>query len=374
MSDEDPVVVTAAGVVSPYGEGLDAALAGLAAGQVCAEQRSVAGVSAMIAAVPPLSAELEALRAERRPAQAFLASAVRQALVGAPRPQAFYFGTCSGEMQRFEAWLERLTKGERPGDERAFYEMPAARVAEQHGLPAPVVFTSACTSALTALQAAFVAVASGRVDSALAAGSDATCAFAASGFLTLKAASAAAAKPFAKSRGGLNFGEGAAAVVLERESLAVRAGRKAIARVHGVGLSGDAKHVTAPRQDALGLSVAVEQALAGWPHGSVDVYVTHGTGTTANDAMELALGARFSLLGKPWIVHKAFIGHAMGASGLISFVLANEQMRSGARTGVSYDDVEAGVILNASLAGAKRAVASAAAFGGSNAAVAWEAL
>jgi 3-oxoacyl-(acyl-carrier-protein) synthase len=370
----EAVVVTSVGLVSPYGAGVDVAIEGLIAARPCAEHREVAGVQGMIAAVPTLSSELEALRRDRRPAEAFLRSAIEQVLSGVERPGGFYFGTCSGEMQRFEAWLAQIKQGERPPPEDAFYEAPAARVARDHGLPAPLVFTSACTSALTALYAAFEAVQSGKITSALAAGSDATCAFAASGFLTLKAASGGAAKPFSKSRGGLNFGEGAVAVMLESERAAKARGARPIARITGVGLSGDAKHVTAPRQDALGLAVAVEQALGGASAASIDVYVSHGTGTQANDAMEIALGRRFGLLGRPWLAHKAFIGHAMGASGLMSFVLANEQMRRGVTARVPYDDVEAGVMLRASLSGCKRALASAAAFGGSNAALAWEAL
>lgn len=364
MSDE--VVVTSVGLVSPFGIGVEAAVEGLRAGRVCAASRDVAGVSAMIAAVPPLSSEGEALRAERRPAQAFLHAAVTEALRGSGAPDAFFFGTCSGEMQRFEQWLPDAAAD---ADEGAWYEAPAARVAQALALPRPLVFTSACTSALAAFHAGWAAVRSGRAQRALVAGSDATCAFAASGFLTLKAASMQPSKPFSVSRGGLNFGEGAVAVLLERATQA----SKPLATIRGVGLSGDAKHVTAPRQDGLGLSVAIEQALAGWAKDSIDVYVTHGTGTQANDAMELAVGARFSWIGKPWIAHKAFVGHAMGASGLMSFVLANEQMRRGLTTKAPYDDVEAGVVLHASLSGAKRAVASAAAFGGSNAAVAWEA-
>ncbi|MCC6808406.1 MAG: hypothetical protein IT381_13360 [Deltaproteobacteria bacterium] len=371
------VVVTGVGLVSPYGSGVDAAITGLAAGRMCAAEREIApGTKAMVAAVPELAPSFEALRRERRPAEAFLSDAVAQALaaIGKARPRGFYYGTCSGEMQRFEDWLSAITRGETPSepDHGAFYEAPALRVARARDLPAPLVFTSACTSALTALHAAYAAVKSGAVECALAAGSDATCAFATTGFVVLKAASAEQSRPFSRSRKGLNFGEGAAAVVLESEASAAARGAKVLARLQGVALSGDAKHVTAPRQDGAGLAVAIERALGDWRSESIDAYVAHGTGTQANDAMELAIGTRFGFLGKRWLAHKAFIGHAMGASGLMSFILANEQMRRGVELRVPYDDLEAGVALNGSLAGAKRAVASAAAFGGSNAAVAWE--
>jgi 3-oxoacyl-(acyl-carrier-protein) synthase len=361
------VVVTGVGLVSPYGVSVDTAIEGLSQARVCAAEREVAGVRAMVASVPPLPPELEALRLDRRPAEAFLIAALEQALERAAKPRAFYFGTCSGEMQRFETWMAQFQN-----ETGAFYEAPAARLARQFELDDPLVFTSACTSALTAFAAAFDAVASGEVESALAAGSDATCAFATSGFLTLKAASMQVCRPFSRTRGGLNFGEGAVAVVLESERSALARGAEILARIQGVGLSGDAKHVTAPRQDGVGLELAIRAALGPWSSESLDVYVAHGTGTHANDAMELALGARLGLLGKPWLAHKAFTGHAMGASGLISFVLANEQMRRGLDVCMPYEDIEAGVRLNASLKGCKRAVASAAAFGGANAAVAWE--
>lgn len=202
----------------------------------------------------------------------------------------------------------------------------------------------------------------------MVAGTDGLCDFTTSGFAALRATSPEACRPFSRSRRGLSFGEGAAVLVLESERSAAARGAKRLGEIRGVGLSSDASHRTAPRADAVGLERAVRQACP--QPEAADVYVSHGTGTLASDASELALGARAGLLGKPWLAHKAFIGHAMGASGLISLVLALEQMRASANFSVPYEDLEAGVQLHGSLAGATSALVVAAAFGGSNAA-AW---
>ncbi len=353
------VHVTGLGLVSPFGASVEAGMRGLARGASCARSVELAGFSVTAAAVPALDAASEALRADHRPAEAFLRLAVAEAVAHAgidSRGVPLFVGTCSGEMQRFEAGLL-------PHD---WYEQPGLGAARAFDLGPVTTFASACTSSLSALAGAVQAVASGRHGRAIAAGTDAMCSFAASGFFSLKAASVGAATPFARERKGLNFGEGAAAVVIEA------APRQSLARVHGVGLSCDAKHVTAPRADALGLERAVKRALDDAGGVRPELYVSHGTATQANDAMEITLGARLDLLGVPWIAHKAFIGHAMGASALMSFVLATEQLRRGAEISVPYGDWEPGVRLAGSLAGRHRALLAAAAFGGSNAAVAWE--
>jgi len=350
--------VTGVGLCSPFGNGVDRALVGLAEGRTRARDYVLSGFTVMAATVPELDAASEALRSGGRPAQAFLCNAVEQAIAQSgidPKGVPLFVGTCSGEMQRFE-------RDEGPPD---WYAQAGVGAANAFGLGTVTTFTSACTSSLSALAAAHSAIASGRIDRAIVAGTDATCTFAASGFFTLRAASARNALPFSIKRSGLNFGEGAAAIVLERTV------SRAVARIDGVALACDAKHVTAPCADALGLERCVKRALSRSGHDPVDVYVTHGTATVANDAMELELGRRMQLLGKPWLAHKAFIGHAMGASALMSFVLANEQMRREVETRAPYSELEAGVVLDASLKGTRRALLAAAAFGGSNAALVW---
>jgi 3-oxoacyl-(acyl-carrier-protein) synthase len=339
--------------VTPFGLGVEAAVHGLARRESRVVHEALGGVLPVMAArVPGVFSD--------RPAEAFLRLAVQEAVAGQDvRGVPFFVGTCSGEMAAFERWLADKAL---PGDPaRDWYEAPARAVAAELGLGAPLVFASACTSALTALHCGYTSILRGDSERAIVAGVDALCLFAASGFTTIKAASGEISKPFSRTRGGLNFGEGAVAILLSQKPTRFV--------LKGTALSADAKHITSPRADAVGLERAVRAALGAH---TFDLYVAHGTGTVANDAMELTLGERMGFLDKPWLAHKGLIGHAMGASGLLSMVLANEQMRRGLDTPPAYADAE--VSLGGPLAGKRTALVAAAAFGGSNAAAYWEAL
>lgn len=364
------MAITGLGMVTPFGHGSEAVLDGLARGQSSVRSVELDGLDGqrLCAALVPVSPSLPVVAGGDRSSQ-FLVAAAKEALEnsGAPRGRMGWFvGTCSGAMRDFELWTGG---GAGSRDAGRWYQAPGERARDALTPGAPVLtFTSACTSSLAALHAAVRALRRGELDTAIVAGTDATSAFAASGFVALKAASETPSRPFARVRSGLSFGEGAAALVLEREA------RAPLGYVQGTALSCDARHVTAPRVDGLGLELAIAGAArdAGVDLGEVEVYASHGTGTVANDAMELLVARRLGLLGKPWLAHKGFIGHAMGASGLLSLALALLQARAGADFSVPYSDWEDGVVLAGSLRGVRRGLVAAAAFGGSNGAALWE--
>ncbi len=337
-------VVTGAAVLTPFGD-LRATLNGLAQGQTAIRRGAP-------------HAETSAARVEEGPpsdrAAAFLAKAAAAALADAGLQSCVsaYVGTCSGAMDVFEAWWSGRAAA------RQFYALPLTGAAVK-------TFSSACTSSLAALWAAARQLGDAPV---LVAGADAMCDFTSRGFAALRATDANPCRPFSQTRAGLSFGEGAAALILESAESAKRRGAKVLFTLAGVGLSADAAHRTAPRADAQGLELAVRRACPDPP--LADIYVAHGTGTQASDAAELVLGERLGWLGRPWLAHKAFLGHAMGASGLMSVILASAQLRAAADYGVPYDDFDPRLKMRGSLTGCRSAVIGAAAFGGSNAA-AW---
>lgn len=145
---------------------------------------------------------------------------------------------------------------------------------------------------------------------------------------------AGASRPFDAERSGFVFGEGGAAMILEREEHARSRGATIYARVLGGSMTNDAFHVTAPDPGGEGAARAILLALkdAGLKTTDVDVIYAHGTSTPLNDvtetkAIKAALGEH--AYGTPISATKSMIGHTMGAAGAISALAAVQGMRDG---------------------------------------------
>ena len=135
--------------------------------------------------------------------------------------------------------------------------------------------------------------------------------------------------PFDKKRDGFVLGEGAGALVLEEEGRARKRGAKIYARLAGYGMSADAHHITAPREDAKGAIACMRGALqdaqadAPLPPEAIGYINAHGTSTPLGDAAETraiksVFGAR---AGKVFVSStKSMIGHLLGAAGGIEAV------------------------------------------------------
>lgn len=141
-----------------------------------------------------------------------------------------------------------------------------------------------------------------------------------------------ACRPFDKSRAGFVVSEGAAVMILEELEHAKRRGANILAEVRGYGLSGDAWHMTAPREDGSGAFLAMKRALmnAGVKPAEVDYINAHATGTVVGDAAEAA-AIRSLMLGddgaeKEGEVNvsstKGAVGHLLGAAGAVEAVFA----------------------------------------------------
>ena len=135
--------------------------------------------------------------------------------------------------------------------------------------------------------------------------------------------------PFDKKRDGFVLGEGAGALVLEEEGRARKRGAKIYARLAGYGMSADAHHITAPREDAKGAIACMRGALqdaqadSPLPPEAIGYINAHGTSTPLGDAAETraiksVFGAR---AGKVFVSStKSMIGHLLGAAGGIEAV------------------------------------------------------
>ena len=215
----------------------------------------------------------------------------------------------------------------------------AAWVGMEHGFRGPnMTYSTACSSSAVAIGEAWLRVASGQLDVAIAGGAEAPLAAG-----SLKAWCAlhtvaqldpqephASCRPFSKNRSGMVLGEGAAMLVLEPWDRAVARGAPIVGEILGYGLSSDGSHITRPSVE--GQAAALRSALqsAQIDVGAVDAINAHGTGTQANDSTETAairavFGARAERI--PISATKAVHGHLLGAAGALECVLSLMAMR-----------------------------------------------
>ncbi len=200
----------------------------------------------------------------------------------------------------------------------------AERAAAQLGATVVETVSVACASGNAALGLARDLLNDGECDVVLAGGVDALSDFVMAGFGVLRAMAPTACRPFDRQRNGLNLGEGAALLVLERPDDARRRGAKIRALLSGFGASADAYHMTSPAPDGRGAAAAMCAALdeAGAQASDVALVSAHGTATALNDRMEAhALAQLFGATTPPVNSIKGAIGHTLAAAGALEAVM-----------------------------------------------------
>ena len=341
------IAVTGLGAVTAWGWGAGPLWDGLKAGRTTiAEARDfdVTGQRTRLTGeVPAAPAGLDVTKAPhwRRWSRAdrFATAAAQEAWDAAALPAAtdpttvgVFFGGSTAAMAEAERFFLRLT-GKEEGALRLSplanhpLSSPGDAVARRLGLAGPVEsLSSACASGALAVAAALEALRCHDVDVAVAGGSDSLCSLTYAGFNSLRAVDADTCSPFREQRAGLNLGEGAGVLVLEREADARARGAHIVGFVLGAGASCDAHHMTAPHPQGEGAARAIEAALddAGVTPDDVTFVNAHGTGTPLNDraewhALEAAFGERAGSI--PVTSSKALLGHFLGSSGAIEAVV-----------------------------------------------------
>jgi 3-oxoacyl-[acyl-carrier-protein] synthase II len=202
-----------------------------------------------------------------------------------------------------------------------FSSTPVDIIASEFGFAGlRLCIAAACSSSTIAIGQAADAIRVGRIDMALAGGTDALARLTFSGFNALKLMDPEACRPFDRGRAGMNIGEGAAVLVLEEMGHA-RARRAGIyGELAGYSFGCEAFHVTAPEPDGRPVTAVVCEALrdALLTPGDVDHVNAHGTATPQNDRAEArgfrtVFGDRSSRL--PVTSVKSMLGHCLGAAG-----------------------------------------------------------
>lgn len=248
------------------------------------------------------------------------------------------FGSVMATRPSLERWLTTAPAGTRADARHAAWAHPS-RVsrapAQRLGFGGPnCVIATGCAAGNSAIALGADLLRAGRADAMVVGGADELSQAMLAMFDSFGVLSPDAVRPFDRAREGLLLGEGAAALVLEREADARARG----ARIHGYVLGyanvADAYHPTAPHPEGRGAIRAMRRALehAGVEAGDVDHVSAHGTGTPANDAVEAhairtVLGAAADAA--PVTALKSMLGHSQGAASAIEGVGCMLAIRDG---------------------------------------------
>lgn len=255
----------------------------------------------------------------------------------APERIAISLGTSLGGARSGEEfhrqWLQR---GLRRADATLLRQYPlhsvADYLAEQFGFTGPrTVQSNACAAGAVAIAYGVELIESGQADVVIAGGVDPLAYFSFGGFSCLGALDPLHCAPYTRSS-GLNLGEGAGIVVLERRKAVRKRGMPVLAMVKGYGLSADAHHPTAPDPTGKGAVRAMEAALemGGLVADDVDYVNGHGTGTPANDSVETRALSHLRPGAPPPISStKSMVGHTLGAAGAVEAVTTVLALRDG---------------------------------------------
>ena len=141
---------------------------------------------------------------------------------GASRPRtALVSATSVGGMDLTEQFFPQFMQDDRSGRLRQVVHHDCAdstiSIARYCGIDGFVTtISTACSSAANALMLAVRLLRHGVADRVVAGGTDSLCRFTLNGFKSLMILDSAPCRPFDESRAGLNLGEGAAYLVLER--------------------------------------------------------------------------------------------------------------------------------------------------------------
>lgn len=221
-------------------------------------------------------------------------------------------------------------------------DIAAGHISIRFGLKGPnYATTSACATASHAIADAFMLVQRGSADVMFCGGSEASITpMAIGGFNAARAISTwndrymEASRPFDKDRNGFVMGEGSGTLVLEEYEHAVARGAKIYAEIIGVGLTGDAHHITAPAPGGEGAVRSMREALrdGGISPEVIDHINAHGTSTELNDINETsAIKTVFGEHAYKISVNstKSMTGHLLGAAGAVESIAAILALKNG---------------------------------------------
>ena len=212
----------------------------------------------------------------------------------------------------------------------------AANISVFYGLTGRLITTNtACTSGSMSIGYAFENIRNGQQDIMLAGGAEELSPADSAVFDVLFAASGLNDRPeltpkaYDKNRDGLVIGEGAGTLILEEYEHAVARGAKIYAEMVGYGTNTDGTHITQPNKVTMRKAMELALESADLTPDKIGYVNTHGTATLAGDVAESH--ATYEVFGGkvPVSTIKNYIGHTLGACGVIEAWTSINMMREG---------------------------------------------
>ena len=369
MSDSDPIVVTGMGAVSPLGVGVDATWDALMAG------RSGIGLNTRFdttdfackiagqvpdkdqpngfdptAVIDPKDIKKMDLFIQYGLGAAHEALTQSGWVADTPEKQAVT-GTIigsgvGGSPVMAEAVQTIMTKGPRrlsPFTVPSFLaNLAAGWISIKYGFKGPIgAPVTACAASAQAIGDAMRLIRTGEAEVMVCGGAEGSVdPISIGGFAASRALDTShndtpteASRPFDKGHSGFVLAEGAAVIVIERLSHALKRGARPLAIVAGYGTSADAYHLTSGSPDGAGAQVAMNQAIrnAGLKPEDIGYVNAHATSTEVGDNAEInGIRAVFGDRGQSLAVSstKSATGHMLGAAGAIEAVISILALRN----------------------------------------------
>ena len=203
-------------------------------------------------------------------------------------------------------------------DERCHLTTSAAKISKFFkNYNNPLVVSNACISGVCAQITAVRFLLTGKYKKAVIIGCDVLSKFIISGFQSFKALSPNECKPYDKNRVGLNLGEAAGTIVLKQTETSENSWIYVASSIHN-----DANHISGPSRTGEGAFRVLKDILREVDVNSVVCVNAHGTATPYNDEMESIALHRAGLDKVPVNGLKGYLGHTLGAAGIIETILS----------------------------------------------------
>lgn len=214
----------------------------------------------------------------------------------------------------------------------------------------PLIIATACASGADSIGIGFLALQTNpELDFVICGGTDEVSVVNHQGFISMHIYSKERCKPFDKNRDGLNLGNGAGILILERKENAIKRGFTPQIFISGYGSYQDGYHFTHPQPDGIGLEKSIIKALSykNINIKEIDFVNAHGTATPENDKTEGKVLKRLFGEKLKFLSSKGYTGHTLGAAGAIEAIFSIMALKEGKimrNIGFSEVDPEIGLV------------------------------